>query len=43
MVVDFEIEISKFFYFLVWCVDGEFLMFGYEVEDDEGNNVGLVG
>lgn len=43
VVVDFETETSKPFYFLAQRADGEPLTFGYEVEDDEGNNVGLVG
>ncbi|EDV0714020.1 fimbrial biogenesis outer membrane usher protein [Salmonella enterica subsp. enterica] len=43
VVVDFETETSKPFYFLARRADGEPLTFGYEVEDDEGNNVGLVG
>ncbi|NYM26771.1 fimbria/pilus outer membrane usher protein, partial [Salmonella enterica] len=38
VLVHFETETSKPFYFLARRADGEPLTFGYEVEDDEGNN-----
>ncbi|MES0265686.1 fimbrial biogenesis outer membrane usher protein [Citrobacter sedlakii] len=39
----FDTEKSKPFYFQARRLNGEPLPFGYEVEDHHGNNVGLVG
>ncbi|CBG88980.1 fimbrial biogenesis outer membrane usher protein [Citrobacter rodentium] len=43
VLVEFETEKRKPFYFQARRQNGEPLTFGYEVEDEHGNNVGLVG
>lgn len=43
VMTEFETDRRKPWYFLAERPDGSPLSFGYEVEDDIGNNVGLVG
>lgn len=43
VLVEFDTEKSKPFYFHARRANGEPLTFGYEVEDENGNNIGLVG
>ena len=43
VMTEFETDRRKPWYFIAERPDGSPLSFGYEVEDDIGNNVGLVG
>lgn len=43
VLAEFETDRRKPWYFLARRPDGSPLSFGYEVEDNAGNNVGLVG
>lgn len=43
VMTEFETDRRKLWYFLAERPDGSPLSFGYEVEDEIGNNIGLVG
>ncbi|HFZ8994132.1 TPA: fimbrial biogenesis outer membrane usher protein [Citrobacter freundii] len=43
VLVEFQTDSRQLSYFKAQRIDGEPLTFGYEVEDNKGNNVGLVG
>ncbi|MCV5675890.1 fimbrial biogenesis outer membrane usher protein, partial [Escherichia coli] len=43
VMTQFETDKRKPWYFVSQRPDGSPLPFGYEVEDESGNNVGLVG